>query len=929
MEPTVLPGWKRDAMKMCNVSAVLLFSLMLGVAAITADAWDPVTVTSDPLVRMPGTQPGQVTVEGPNRCLNCHAGYSAAVEPGFNWKGSMMAQSARDFLFYACMTVAGQDSIWATGRPNAVDICERCHFPKGWLEGRSDPTNASAMTGADFDGVECDVCHRAFDPFFETTYAGTRESNDWTGYWDESNASSTPSTVAAHDTYLADATEATATILFDGDLFFLSNVPWSAGYSENGSGQYFIAAGSDKRASFADADARHTMLYSRHHKSRYFCGTCHDVSNPVLANLGQSGTEPLTTETNSAYSYYHVERTFSEFMLSDYGQQGGSAGKGYFAGGITTAHPGNAIASCQDCHMHDVVGVGCNKQGAILRPTGSVEHPHSGLPLHDLTGGNMFVSSVLASTVVGSPNYDATNASLLGQGPATLTLDLTAGEGVDPTALLAGVDRAEDNLERAATVENVAYDPATGQLSFRIQNNTGHKLISGFPEGRRMFVSIGAYAGATLLYHVNPYDQTAGTLKGLPPSYSPNSPALGPGEAYVDALVYEVHPESALTGEDETFHFALATGRYKDNRIPPKGFRIAEAGDRLSTPVWDGQLRPDYYTAAEYAGGYDDVSLTMPAGADRVEVELLYQTTSREYVEFLRDEINGTASTLTLDPVTGKNPAGGTETYIVQTDPFFAQLRAWGDTIWQLWQHNKGVPGAAPVLMAEAEVCVAPVAPVLAAPAAAASGADYTVSWTATSPDNTYELQEATDPSFSVATTYAVTGTSRVFNHAPASPTDYYYRVRATSTCGGGTISTWSNTGQTTVSAAGVTGFYTLTPCRVVDTRDADGPLGGPILAGNGAERSFVVTGSCGIPADATAISVNVTVTMSTDYGLLRVYPGNLAAPVVSTINFTAGRTLANNAILRLPDNGSGSITVKADGPAQVHFLLDVNGYFK
>jgi hypothetical protein len=124
-------------------------------------------------------------------------------------------------------------------------------------------------------------------------------------------------------------------------------------------------------------------------------------------------------------------------------------------------------------------------------------------------------------------------------------------------------------------------------------------------------------------------------------------------------------------------------------------------------------------------------------------------------------------------------------------------------------------------------------------------------------------------------------------------------------------------------------GFYTVTPCRVVDTRDADGPLGGPILAGNGAERSFVVTGSCGIPADATAISVNVTVTMSTDYGLLRVYPGNLAAPVVSTINFTAGRTLANNAILRLPDNGSGSITVKADGPAQVHFLLDVNGYFK
>ncbi|MFZ9012206.1 MAG: hypothetical protein ACO20W_09980, partial [Anaerohalosphaeraceae bacterium] len=80
-------------------------------------------VSDDPLVRMPGTQPGQVTLESPNRCLNCHAGYNTSVEPGFGWKGSMMAQSARDFLFWACMTVAAQDSQWAPGRPNATDIC--------------------------------------------------------------------------------------------------------------------------------------------------------------------------------------------------------------------------------------------------------------------------------------------------------------------------------------------------------------------------------------------------------------------------------------------------------------------------------------------------------------------------------------------------------------------------------------------------------------------------------------------------------------------------------------------------------------------------------------------------------------------------------------------------------------------------------------
>jgi uncharacterized repeat protein (TIGR02543 family) len=124
-------------------------------------------------------------------------------------------------------------------------------------------------------------------------------------------------------------------------------------------------------------------------------------------------------------------------------------------------------------------------------------------------------------------------------------------------------------------------------------------------------------------------------------------------------------------------------------------------------------------------------------------------------------------------------------------------------------------------------------------------------------------------------------------------------------------------------------GFYTLAPCRVVDTRNPTGPLGGPILAGNGAERSFVVSGTCGVPADARAISVNVTVTMPTDFGLLRLFPGDLSPTLASTINFAAGQTRANNAIVALADDGSGSIRVKADGPAEVHLLLDINGYFK
>ncbi len=688
---------------------LLLFLVSLLVLATNqAFSWTAVEVKSDPLVRMPGSQPSpenNANIEAPTRCTNCHGGYDQAVEPAYNWQGSMMAQAARDFLFYACMTTAAQDSIWAIGTPNAVDICERCHYPQGWAEGRSDPPNASAMKSSDFDGVHCDVCHSMYDPQFEATYQGSREGLG-DAYWDETNQSGTPSALAADTTYAEDSRLATQINLFNNGAkdqpFFVNNQP-PQNYVENGSGQFFFDDVKGKRASFADASARHDMFYSRYHKSRYFCASCHDVSNPVLANLNDNpALTDLTTELSPASSYFHVERTFSEFMLSDYGQDGGSAGIGPFAPDqFTTSKPGNVIATCQDCHMRDGTGKGASQRNAMVRPTDSVEHPNSGQPIHDMTGGNAWVSTVLASAVSGSPNYNAVNDSLLNQGSAVLTLDMNQGLGIDPAALLAGADRAMQQLQLAAAINELTYDDLTGTLSFQVQNQTGHKLISGFPEGRRMFLNIKAYSGGTLVEEINPYDDTAGTLKGLDALHYEydgqgdvaNPAALAAHERYDDALVYQMEPTSELTGETHTFHFALATGRHKDNRIPPKGFRIEEADARLCTPVFpDGGS----YTAAEYAGGYDQVTVTLPVETDAVVVGLYYQTVSREYVEFLRDEINGDASTLTG---TG---AGGDPAYIAQTDPFFSQLKAWGNTIWDLWVYNRDVTTAAPFLMASA-----------------------------------------------------------------------------------------------------------------------------------------------------------------------------------------------------------------------------------
>lgn len=97
--------------------------------------------------------------------------------------------------------------------------------------------------------------------------------------------------------------------------------------------------------------------------------------------------------------------------------------------------------------------------------------------------------------------------------------------------------------------------------------------------------------------------------------------------------------------------------------------------------------------------------------------------------------------------------------------------------------------------------CTAPSPPALTAPASATSGSNYTVSWTATSTDNTYELQESTDPAFGGACTVPVTGTSTGITHTVASAKTYYYRVRAVKACSGSNFySGWSNTGLTTVS---------------------------------------------------------------------------------------------------------------------------------
>jgi len=129
----------------------------------------------------------------------------------------------------------------------------------------------------------------------------------------------------------------------------------------------------------------------------------------------------------------------------------------------------------------------------------------------------------------------------------------------------------------------------------------------------------------------------------------------------------------------------------------------------------------------------------------------------------------------------------------------------------------------------------------------------------------------------------------------------------------------------TFLSSAGV-GFHTVTPCRVVDTREATGPFGGPALSA-GVARAFAIAGTCGVPADASAVALNVTVANPTSAGSLTLYPGTGIVPGATTISFTAGRTRANNATMALIDGFLSVLDGQETGTTDV--IIDVSGYYR
>ena len=141
------------------------------------------------------------------------------------------------------------------------------------------------------------------------------------------------------------------------------------------------------------------------------------------------------------------------------------------------------------------------------------------------------------------------------------------------------------------------------------------------------------------------------------------------------------------------------------------------------------------------------------------------------------------------------------------------------------------------------------------------------------------------------------------------------------------------NTSEFSLAVAATTtgtSFFTLTPCRVLDTRDPNGPHGGPVLAAN-STRTVPFASYCGIPPTAVSVAIVVVAVAPTEIGDIRLYPTGTPPPTTSALNYKPNRNRANNGII--PLGASGQMDIQNDmspgSTGSTHLVIDVYGYFQ
>ncbi len=303
-----------------------------------------------------------------------------------------------------------------------------------------------------------------------------------------------------------------------------------------------------------DVEARHQVEDRAFFRDGRFCGPCHSVSNPALPWRDPNPPhEPLGGPAPE-------QSTFQEWARS--------------------AYPGEG-ETCQSCHMPRERG------RSAIDPARERED----VARHDLAGVNVWMTHVLERLYPAeAADYQYTRARIL--------------EVLSTAA----------RIEIRGLPEEVDGDAALA-FDVRVTNLSGHKLPSGYPDGRRMWLEVEARVDdAEAFFHSGAYD-------------------LAEAELHHDAQLRDYHMEPGIAGQGHSLHLVLNDTVLVDTRIPPRGFDPTPDLLPIGRDYTDGAGGWRHWDDAPYAAGVPDAA----SGVVVVTARLWSQTMTREFVEWLRD----------------------------------------------------------------------------------------------------------------------------------------------------------------------------------------------------------------------------------------------------------------------------------------------------
>lgn len=611
-------------------------------------------------------------------CGACHGGTIDQQAGHFaNWAGSAHANAFRDPIFRANQQIVNQTVLNLTGEDGAGNVCVRCHSPNAWYSGRTDPNLAgmadtsnainSIVLSTDGEGILCEFCHRtiggvemqradldpndpvwnmmagisdwphtgaaypqgpvAGNPYGDATfqindgmtyggkYPGTAEI-----YFSDIPLAGTNYTGQAYGVYppgwqLPGGIDASGQPAFapDGSVPLHFEAPIGPPQNPDGSYNYQGQAFSPE----------HTTFEGDFIRTSEFCGGCHDLTIPVL-NHGMP-----------------EQRTYTEWRYSSFGD------------GV-----GGDDQRCQDCHMPtqkheyaDDIPVSLNADPVLSGwfPYAKDRNPNGGTAFHKFQGSNRELPMMMSIL------YPEVDLEVIG---AVTGNDVRIFPG-----MLSSRDTMWTRAQRNAEVEMleavkldvlsapVEVSPGIYEVQVQVTNESGHRIPTGYPDGRRLFVSLTvADANGAPVYVSGYYDEAAAQLYDDPTSLQLDDRALtNVIDATVDnqVMIYEKRTGSldAGTGNYVMSVNLINTTVLFDNRIPPAGFTYADysaAGTKFVT--YDD---PTTKAPREDFGRYPDgqnwdvitYRFAAPSGSALTASATAYwQTHTREFMEHLRTE---------------------------------------------------------------------------------------------------------------------------------------------------------------------------------------------------------------------------------------------------------------------------------------------------